>query len=242
MQQENNKGQETLTDFDEYVDRYEHLVEDNIKASGFGPSYFDEHKIKTIVADFANKPVSEQPIRFLNFGCGIGKSERFIRKHFPNAQIYSVDISKESIEHAVLRNKHLKGIEYKVFNDARELSFDQPFDIIFAANVFHHVPENQRVGILAHLKQFVAEKGFFYIFEHNPINPLTKAAFDTCEFDQGCKMIPSGDMSNLIKQAGYQQLTRRFVVFFPKFLEAFIPLEKYMTWLPIGAQYYFRFR
>jgi len=240
MLEHRHSAQEKLTDFDEYADRYEHLVEDNIKASGFSPSHFDDQKIKTLVANYTDKAICEQPLRFLNFGCGIGKSEYFIRAYFPNAQIWSVDVSKDSIERAKSRNSMLQGIVYKHFNDVSELHFSQTFDIIFAANVFHHVPELERVGILEYLRQYLSATGFLYVFEHNPYNPLTKSAFDTCEFDKGCKMIPSGAMIGLVKQAGYQQVNRRFIVFFPKFLEALIPLEKHLTWLPIGAQYYLK--
>jgi SAM-dependent methyltransferase len=234
-----SEQQKKLPDFDDYADNYELLVQNNIKASGFHPSYFDEHKIKTLAADFGGIPAGTT-IRFLNFGCGIGKSERFINKYLPQAQTISVDISKESIERAMERNKGIPNITYQCFGDVSELKYEQPFDIIFAANVFHHVPNELRLPILQHLRTLLSPRGFLYIFEHNPYNPLTKAAFDTCEFDQGCKMIPAGDMIDNIRKAGFTSLIKHYIVFFPKPLASLIPYEKYLSWLPIGAQYYIK--
>ena len=242
MQAKYSEEPEKLPDFDDYADNYETLVKDNIKASGFHPSYFDEHKIKTLAADFGKTPRNGRAIRFLNFGCGIGKSEKFIQKYLPTAHTVSVDVSKESIERAIQRNMAVPNVTYQHFTDVTELKYDQPFDIIFAANVFHHIPTDLRLGILEHLRTLLSPDGYLYIFEHNPFNPLTKAAFDTCEFDQGCKMIPAKDMIQNIRKAGYQRLSKHYIVFFPKPLAAFIPYEKYLDWLPVGAQYYIKAR
>jgi SAM-dependent methyltransferase len=230
---------EKLPDFDDYADNYESLVKDNIKASGFHPCYFDEHKIRTLVSDFGAIP-SGKTVRFLNFGCGIGKSARYIYKYLPQSEVISVDISKESIERARKRNKDIPNVTYQHFNHVSELKYDQPFDIIFAANVFHHVPDDQRLPILEHLRTLLSPNGYLYIFEHNPINPLTKAAFNTCEFDQGCEMIPARDMCENIRKAGFKKVDTNYIVFFPKPLSVFIPYERYLNWLPIGAQYYIK--
>ncbi|HEV7349242.1 class I SAM-dependent methyltransferase [Telluribacter sp.] len=240
MQPKFSEEPEKLPDFDDYADNYELLVKDNIKASGFPPSYFDEHKIKTLAADFLKKPFAGDEIRFLNFGCGIGKSEQFIHKYLPGARTVSVDVSKSSLDRAMERNRNVPHVTYQHFNDVTELTYDQPFDIIFAANVFHHIPNDLRLPILAHLRTLLSPNGYLYIFEHNPFNPLTKAAFDTCEFDQGCKMIPARNMSENIRKAGFKSQTRHYIVFFPKPLSSFIPYEKYLDWLPIGAQYYIK--
>ena len=40
---------QTKTDFDTYADDYERMHKDSIKMSGYEPTYFDEHKIKTLL-------------------------------------------------------------------------------------------------------------------------------------------------------------------------------------------------
>jgi hypothetical protein len=78
------------------------------------------------------------------------------------------------------------------------------------------------------------------VFEHNPQNPLTKNAFNTCEFDVGCKMIHPSLFVSMCKEAGYRMIDKNYVLFFPKFLSVFSTLEKFLKWCPAGAQYYIK--
>ena len=233
---------ETKTDFDTFADDYEKLHKANIKMSGFEPTYFDEHKIKTLFADYYYSKAKEtdRTVKILNFGCGIGKSEEFINKYFSNCTICSVDISEKSIETAKEKNKRFKNIEFIKYDSIEELSLNDKFDIIFVANVFHHIPEELHVRILNRLRTFLSPAGNLYVFEHNPQNPLTTKAFKTCEFDAGCKMIPPSLFINMCKEAGYKTIKRNYILFFPKFLSVFSGLEKYLKWCPAGAQYYIK--
>jgi SAM-dependent methyltransferase len=232
---------QTKTDFDHYADDYERMHNASIKASGFESSFFDEHKITTLVADFkTNKKSTNAALKILNFGCGIGKSEQFINKYFTNCQITSVDISAKSIEMAIEKNKAFKNTNFIVYEDIDTLVLKDKFDIILIANVFHHIPEDLHVRILKRLKTVISDKGFLYVFEHNPQNPLTKNAFKTCEFDAGCKMIHPSLFVMLCKEAGFTTIQKNYILFFPKFLAAFSGLEKFLKWCPIGAQYYIK--
>lgn len=236
----NSTQQNILPNFDDYAEVYDDLVAQNIKASGFTPSYFDEHKIKTLVQDFSGSPRCDSSVQFLNFGCGIGKSEFFINKYFTKVDILSADISMTSLEKAMKRNESFNNITYQYFENIQDLTPDTKFDIIYAANVFHHIPQSEHLPTLNHLRSLLKPNGFCYIFEHNPANPLTRKAFYTCPFDSGCEMIPSIQMSSLLKQVGYKHTNRNFIVFFPQFLRLLIPYEKYLNKIPFGAQYYIK--
>jgi SAM-dependent methyltransferase len=229
---------QSKTNFDEYADDYETLHKSSIKLSGFEPSYFDEHKIKVVYNDC--KQLTKLPLQILNFGCGIGKSEAFFNTYFKGCEIHAVDVSQESINIAKERNKRFNNITFIKFDDVDELPLQNKFDIIFVANVFHHVPETLHVHILKRLNSFLAPGGTIYIFEHNPINPLTKKAFRDCEFDAGCTMIPSKELKQLCEKASFQKININYVLFFPKVLSFLSSLERYMTFIPIGAQYYIK--
>ncbi len=235
------KETQTKTDFDHYAAEYEQLHKNNIKMSGFKPTFFDEHKIKTIAADYTRSVKSAGgALKILNFGCGIGKSEAFINAYFKNCKIDAVDVSKESIQMAKERNKQFNNIAFQQFEDVIELPFQNKFDIIFVANVFHHIPETLHLHILKQLNLFLAPEGCIYIFEHNPLNPLTVKAFKTCEFDVGCTMIPSKHLKKLCADAAFQKIEINYVLFFPAFLSFLYGIEKYMKFIPFGAQYYLK--
>jgi len=227
-----------MIDFNEYVDNYEELHTKNIKQSGFKPAYFDEHKIKTLSNDFFRNKQSNKKIRFLNFGCGIGKSEIYINQYFRNVEITSVDISIKSILKAKARNVQFKNIDFKHFTELQELYFDSKFDVIFLANVLHHIPVNLHLNTLSFLKSQLDQDGYFYLFEHNPKNFLTKKAFHSCEFDMGCEMISDKTIIQMLKNTGYHNIKRKFILFFPKFFHFLIPLEKYLYFLSLGGQYW----
>ena len=237
------KQTDTKPEFDQFADNYDTLLKKSITASGFEPAYFDEHKIRTLFNDYkAGNKTSDAGIKILNFGCGVGKSEEYINKYFTGSFIYSVDVSEKSIAIARERNETFSNVEFKQFNKVEELHFDEKFDIIFVANVFHHIPEELHLTTLYHLRSMLSAKGFLYVFEHNPLNPLTRKVFETCEFDVGCKMIKSSAFVRMCENTGYTAIKKKYVLFFPKSVSFLSGLEKFLGWCPLGAQYYIKAR
>ncbi|MES2140383.1 MAG: class I SAM-dependent methyltransferase [Bacteroidota bacterium] len=228
-------------EFDHFADDYDDLLKKSITASGFEPTYFDEHKIKTIYDDYiSNSKFDNSKLQILNFGCGIGKSEKFINKYFIDSVICSVDVSEKSINTAKEKNKQFKNIEFIKFDTVEDLKLNTKFDIIFVANVFHHIPEDLHLPTLKYLRLLLSSNGYLYVFEHNPKNPLTRKVFETCEFDIGCKMISPALFIKMCADAGYSTIIRRYILFFPKIFAVLSRLEKNLKWCPLGAQYYIK--
>jgi SAM-dependent methyltransferase len=233
------------SDFDRFADDYETLHRKNVKLSGFSPEYFDEHKIRTIrrlAGKDAERDFTKQPLSFLNYGCGIGKSERYITRYFPRARVLGADISGRSLDAARNRNCDLPDVSYLQITTTAGLAGRGPFDIILVANVFHHIPLPEHVAALIPLAQSLAPAGQLYIFEHNPVNPLTAHAFSICPFDKDCAMVPPAVIIKNLHAAGFAGITLNYVLFFPKILQALEPLERFLWWLPLGAQYCVRCR
>ena len=97
--------------------------------------------------------------------------------------VLGLDISEEYI--FKLNNKFIK------FDTVEDFQLNTKFDIIFVANVFHHIPADLHLTTLKYLRSSLSPDGYLYVFEHNPKNPLTRKVFETCEFDVGCRMINS---------------------------------------------------
>ena len=76
------------------------------------------------------------------------------------------------------------------------------------------------------------------MFEHNPWNPITVKTIKQCEFDQDAVLLSPKYAVELYQSAGFSEVKRRFTLFFPGLLKFLIPLESYLYFLPIGAQYY----
>ncbi|MGB3946830.1 MAG: class I SAM-dependent methyltransferase [Bacteroidia bacterium] len=228
-------------EFDQFANDYDALLQKSIGSSGYEASYFDEHKIKTLYNDYSSTNGVSKKLHILNFGCGTGKSEEYINKYFKNCNITSADVSEKALETAKKKNVSFNNIQYVAFTDVEELrNIEVKFDIVFVANVFHHIPEELHLNTLKQLKSMLSDTGFLYVFEHNPKNPLTRKVFETCEFDVGCKMIPPHLFIQMCEQTDYTSIKRKYVLFFPNFVSFLAPLEKYLTWCSLGAQYYIK--
>lgn len=80
--------------------------------------------------------------------------------------------------------------------------------------------------------------GHFFLFEHNPLNPLTRHAVDTCPFDENAVLIRAGAMRARVAEAGFAGTDLAYRVFFPRALSWLRPVERLLTIVPFGAQYY----
>jgi SAM-dependent methyltransferase len=223
-----------MAQFDKFAGTYDELHAESIKASGYGPSYFDEMKIMEVYRSLK----SAREMKFLNFGCGIGKSEKYIRRYFPFSMIYSVDVSEESVKAARERNSDLEDIRFETF-DGYNVPFEVEFDVIFIANVLHHVPFERHLPLLRNLCGKLHKNGTLFLFEHNPLNPLTVNAVNACEFDKDARLLSPLYTRSILSKSGFLRKQVRFIVFFPRFLSFLLPCEKYLRKVPIGAQYYY---
>ena len=224
--------------FDSFAHDYDSLQKENVKASGYSTSYFAEYKIKEVASHLASIGLAEKRINLLNYGCGIGNSERYIRKHLPKSVIYSVDTSPKSIEYARERHKDLQNIYFSVLG-GQKVPFNLSFDVIFIANVLHHIPRAQHLSTLCMLNQALNPSGHLFLFEHNPLNPVTVRAVKACPFDKGVVLLSPLYARGVLSQARFDRTNLRFTLFFPKALEFLTPAEKYLRRVPLGAQYYF---
>lgn len=225
-------------EFDQFATDYDNILDERINFAGYDSSFFDERKIKEILDFLKLIDLNEKPLKFLNFGCGTGKSEKFIAHYFKQASIYSIDISEKSIEIAKKRNKGLNNLTFTAF-DGYNIPVEYGFDVIIVANVLHHISPDEHIPVLNQIYQKMNNNGYLFIFEHNPFNPVTLKVVNSCELDKNAILLKPGYTKRILKSAGFQKQHIRFIHFFPKFLSFLTPFEKLLRKLPIGAQYYF---
>lgn len=214
-------------DFDKYAASYRVLLDNSIAITGESGDYFAGVKAQyaalVLGAGFAG--------RVLDFGCGIGLLSRALAKQFPAARRDGFDPSSQSIA-AIDPELRRSG---RFTSDINELSRD--YDAIVVANVMHHVPENDRRALVHSLAKRLSPEGRLFIFEHNPVNPLTRRAVDRCEFDVDAVLLPSREAIGYLAPAALALVQRHYIVFFPRWLKALRRLESSLKWCPLGAQY-----
>ncbi len=222
--------------FDHFATDYREVHSANLGLSGEEPTYFAEYKVREVARCLGGAKVR----RILDFGCGIGGSMPFFQKYFSHSRLLGVDISKESLRQAELIYRH-----YAEFRHLTEGDFpveDESCDLAFAACVFHHIPPDRHRVSLENIRNCMTLNGHFFLFEHNPLNPLTVHAVNTCPFDADAILIRGKEMVHRVQAAGFKNVRLRYCTFFPRALSVLRPLEPHLAWLPLGAQYYVQAR
>ena len=111
------------------------------------------------------------------------------------------------------------------------------FGAVVLANVLHHVPPENRRGLMKSVARLLAPEGKAVVFEHNPFNPLTRKVVRECEFDENAILLRPRETKHLLYDAGLENVKRDFIVFFPRPLAALRGMESWLRWVPMGAQY-----
>lgn len=221
-------------EFDKFADEYYVLHQKNIRHSGESPEFFAEYKIRDIFELLMNQ--TQNPRRILDFGAGIGTSVPHFRRFFPDASLTCLDVSEKSLE--VGRSRFPGLADFQSFDGIRIPSPDNAFDLVFAACVFHHIPRSAYFGLLREWLRVLKPGGTAVIFEHNPLNPLTVHAVNTCPFDENAELIRGTSLRKEMQKAGFQGVGLRYRLFMPGALRALRPLERWLYRCPLGAQYF----
>lgn len=219
-------------EFDLLADDYAKEHQKNIRITGEAPEFFSEYKIRDLEAYVQGKNFTPKTI--LDFGCGIGNSIPFFRKYFRNSHLIASDVSSRSIE---ISKARFPGKEEYLLIDDNLSVIGETRDLIFSACVFHHIPHEQHVHWLQELFKVAGTGAMLVIFEHNPLNPLTVNAVNTCPLDVNAKLIKAKQMRQKLLASGWSDVEIHYKLFFPSFLKIFRPLEKYLSWCCLGAQY-----
>ena len=128
--------------FDRFATVYEDVLKASLPSSQAEDPYFAEYKVHHLARRMP------KPNRVLDFGCGIGKSLPLLRNQFGQAEIWGYDVSPDS-----LRLAHEVLPQARLTSQWAGLPVGQ-FDLILAANVFHHIPSRPQhcaiAGVCSH--------------------------------------------------------------------------------------------
>ena len=222
-------------EFDKFADEYKELHRGVIKASGESDEFFAEYKIQDVAKIIQEKGYPDD-LNVLDFGAGVGNSVPYFLKYLPKSQLVCLDVSRKSLE--IGSAKYKNAAEFVHFDGRHIPKPDNTYHLVFTACVFHHIPHDLHGLLAKEILRILKPGGIFIVFEHNPFNPLTVKAVNDCPFDENAVLIRGRDMYNLLTTSGFVCDKPCYRIFFPGQLRVFRPLEKFLKWLPIGAQYY----
>ena len=213
-------------DFDQYAGQYDEVIASQTRFFDSDSNYFARYKIELA------KQLVGNVDSVLDFGCGIGRSIPHLRELFPAADIVGCDLSHDSL---TVARQHYPDCRFVAMD---ELGTDSKFDLVIASNVFHHIPPADRQAAMDYCYSRLTPRGHFVIFEHNPINPVTRHLVKNCPFDTDAILLTMRETIERMRQAHFHVDETSYCLFFPGPLAALRGFEKYLGWLPMGGQYF----
>ncbi len=182
--------EESGVDFDETTPDYEDAVDRSVSFTGRDSAFFARRKVEILEDIVRPRLGSLQGLALLDVGCGTGTTDR----HFaPRVRkLHGVDVSEEMLVQA---QHHVPKAKFSWY-DGEKLPFaDKTFDVVVAICVLHHVPVSKRFKMVSEMVRVTRPEGIVAVFEHNPFNPLTRHAVNTCELDKDAVLLSSARRS-----------------------------------------------
>ena len=94
-----------------------------------------------------------------------------------------------------------------------------------------------RPDVYAALHRALRPEGSVVVFEHNPLNPVTRYVVAHTPIDRNAILLQAGETRNGLGGAGFSDVRTRYLMFFPPRLAPLAACEPALGWLPLGAQY-----
>jgi SAM-dependent methyltransferase len=216
-------------EFDRYAESYRSEVE---RAAGVSVEGLAGEKARLILDVLSCALGSPDRLRVLDIGCGIGLVEQELEQKV--ADLWGTDMSEKSVEIAKARAP----ATHFIHSAGETLPFDSGwFDAAFTICVIHHVPPAERAKFIGEMLRVLRPGGVAIIFEHNPLNPITRFIVSRCVFDDDAILVRCRESERLLTDGGAAVAGRRYVGFSPLRHAVVERMERALGWLPAGAQY-----
>ncbi|MGH2575740.1 MAG: class I SAM-dependent methyltransferase, partial [Ignavibacteria bacterium] len=227
-----NKKPKTVS-FDDYVETYQKEIQSSISFIGQSADVFIELKARYLI-EIARRNLREiSKIKILDVGCGIGLTDHYLSSEFKN--LYGVDVEGGVVGKA---KEYNPSVNYQLYNGTSLPFPDETMDLVFAINVMHHIPPDDWKNFTKEMQRVAKTGGLVVVFEHNPLNPLTRLAVSRCEFDKDAVLLTKNSVKDLFLSANLELIENAYIIFSPFKNKIFRKMEERLEWLPLGAQYY----
>lgn len=173
----------------------------------------------------------------LDYGCGTGEMLKWLTLFGFPGHLHGADISQAMLTEARKRWNINRKPLWSCIDGTRTDFADNSFSCVVATCVFHHIAPQKRDDVLREIRRILVPGGSLVIFEHNPLNPLTRFVVKRAVIDQDAVLLFPKEMKDRLNNVSLANSLFEYIMFFPPNMKIFNRLEKYLKWLPLGAQY-----
>jgi len=218
----------SASNFDQYSESYDDIMRFALGRVGGESTYYLSQKAWLL----RKLTVGTSFSTVIDFGSGIGSAVPFLKEQFSPSRLFCVDESEESLRKVAEKFPDVSTAQLS------EISCES-VDLVFVANVLHHIPVDSRLLVLEEVTSKLKIGGVLAVFEHNPNNPLTKKVVSSCEFDEGVDLLNSSELQRLIEKMKTMKMRKAgHCTFIPEPFKLVRKLDWILRRIPIGAQHY----
>lgn len=233
------EDQKASAEFDEYAQSYGAGMEDPLKAL-LGKSAEDYIAVKSdwLAARFP-RLVSDAGLRLLDYGCGAGALLRVLRTQGWKASLEGCDISPGMLDAARKNWPAELGVPPTLALQRGSLTpyEEGSFDFVVISAVLHHVPPAERNSVIGEIRRVLRPGGHIIIFEHNPLNPVTRYVVARTPIDRNAILLGAGESTSLLEGQGFARPATEYIMFTPPGIPSLRVVDGLLRWCPLGAQY-----
>lgn len=220
--------------FDSHAASYEAQLKQGLDVSGESKEFFARGRVRAL-RQWWEQGARAEPRRVIDYGCGIGDTGPLLAEAFPSAQVLGLDPSDSCVARA---RREFSGarVAFAPLGDFAPAAGKEA-DLIYLNGVVHHVPLSDRPHLFQQLASWLAPGGAVALFENNPWNPGTRIVMSRIPFDRDAILVPPAEARRRLRAAGLTPRVTGFYFYFPNLLHVLRPLERWLTRVPMGAQY-----
>lgn len=221
------------SEFDAYRTSYKDTVNQSISFSGLDVDFFTKVKAVRLLDLLGEKVGNPRNLSILDVGCGIGTYHPLLGADI--GKITGIDPSLECVMEGQSKNPN---VDYRHY-DGNHMPFpNHTFDASFAICVMHHVPPQQWPTFSREMVRVTRPGGLVVVFEHNPYNPLTRRAVNTCQFDADAVLLTKSQTARHFQSAGLKDIEGRYILTIPALSKFPRKIDDVFGRIPLGAQYF----
>jgi len=224
-------------EFDQHAQGYHDHLDQVLKKWGKTSSlYTAKAKIRQLLPFVEQRQTSSEIARVLDVGCGTGLIAGLLKDR--RLRLYGVDLSQSMIVHNRMKADVDPQFKFLVSSATRLPFVADSFDFTFAVCVFHHLSDKERLRTVQEMKRVTKPSRLIFIFEHNPLNPITQLVVKCCPLDRNARLLFPYQVRKLYQRADLETVKQKYFLFFPEFLSFLNRFEPCLGSIPLGAQYF----
>lgn len=221
-----------MNSFDTVAETYRNQVGKAVAFSGHGFEYFVGRKVEHLKQHVHLYFEKTQGLRSVDIGAGEGQY---------STGLHSLGFGTAVVDQSVAFLKVARSAGCPaacLASDATRLPLaPSTQDLVVMAMVLHHIPIASWPSVLVEVSRVLRPGGMIAVYEHNPWNPLTRRVMASLPFDKDANPTSKPVLKRFLRNAGFRVWREDYLFFIPAFASILLPVERLLTWCPLGAQY-----